>query len=83
MHCRGPQVSAVRADYPSAVPAGPGSDTVFEGERPLLNDILFAMFYLLAIVVVIAHYTGWLDDHNLEWMVFVVAVLVFPVVLML
>ena len=49
----------------------------------MLNDILFAVFYLLAIVVVIAHYTGWLADHDMEWMVFVVAVLVFPVVFFL
>lgn len=49
----------------------------------MLNDILFALFYLVAIVVVVAHYTGWLEDHNLDWLVFVVAVLVFPVVLLL
>lgn len=49
----------------------------------MLNDILFALFYLSAIAVVIAHYTGWLEEHNLDWLVFVVAALVFPVVLLL
>jgi predicted ABC-type exoprotein transport system permease subunit len=48
-----------------------------------LNDILFVLFYLVAIGVIVAHYTGWLEDHGLEWLVYVIAVLVFPVVLFL
>ena len=49
----------------------------------MLNNILFGLFYVFAIGTVIAHYTGWLEDHGLEWLVFVAAVLVFPVVLLL
>jgi len=48
-----------------------------------MTDSLFALFYLVAIVVVILHFTGWLEDHNMEWLVFVMAVLVFPVVIFL
>ena len=48
-----------------------------------MTDILFALFYLVAIVVVVLHFTGWLEDHNMEWLVFVMAVLVFPVVIFL
>jgi hypothetical protein len=49
----------------------------------LTQDILFALFYLVAIVVVVLHFTGWLEQRDLNWVVYVVAVLVFPVVLLL
>ncbi len=45
-----------------------------------MTDALFGLFYLVAIAVVILHFTGWLEDHDMEWLVFVMAVLVFPVV---
>ena len=48
-----------------------------------MSDIIFALFYLVAITVIILHFTGWLEDHNMEWLVFVMAVLVFPVVIFL
>ena len=37
------------------------------------QDIVFSLGYVVAIVVVILHYTGWLEDRNLNWVVFVVA----------
>ncbi|MCC6201728.1 MAG: hypothetical protein IT494_01830 [Gammaproteobacteria bacterium] len=49
----------------------------------MLNDVLFALFYVVAIAVIIAHYTGWLEDRNLDWLVYVLAVLVFPIVFLL
>ena len=48
-----------------------------------MKDILFALFYLVAIVVVVLHFTGWLENRDMNWLVYVVAVLVFPVVLFL
>ena len=48
-----------------------------------MENILFGLFYAIAIAVVILHYTGWLADRNLEWVVYVIAVLVFPVVIFL
>lgn len=48
-----------------------------------MENILFGLFYLIAITVLFLHFTGWLADHNLEWVVYVIAVLVFPVVLYL
>ena len=48
-----------------------------------MTDILFSLFYLVAIAIVILHFTGWLENHDMEWLVFVMAVLVFPVVIFL
>lgn len=45
--------------------------------------MLFYAFYVIAAVVLILHFTGWLKRHRLEWMVLVVAAAVFPVVLFL
>jgi hypothetical protein len=43
----------------------------------------FIAFYLVAIIILILHFTGWLAEHNLEWLVFVLAIGVFPVVILL
>jgi hypothetical protein len=43
----------------------------------------FALFYVVAIIVLVLHFTGWLARHNLEWLVLVLAVAVFPAVLYL
>ena len=45
--------------------------------------MLFALFYVLAITILIMHFTGFLARHNLEWLVLVLAVTVFPAVLWL
>ena len=43
----------------------------------------FYAFYVIAIIVLILHFTGWLKRNNLEWLVLVLAVAVFPAVLFL
>lgn len=43
----------------------------------------FALFYVVAIVILILHFTGWLKRHNLEWVVIVLAIAVFPAVIFL
>jgi hypothetical protein len=43
----------------------------------------FYVFYVIAIVVLILHFTGWLKRNNLEWLVLVLAASVFPVVIFL
>lgn len=43
----------------------------------------FALFYVVAIVILILHFTGWLKRHNLEWLVIVLAIAVFPAVIFL
>ena len=43
----------------------------------------FIAFYIVAIIILILHFTGWLAEHNLEWLVFVLAVGVFPAVIFL
>lgn len=49
----------------------------------MIDNVLFASFYVVAIVVLILHFSGWLEAHNLQWLVFLIAGLVFPVVLFL
>ena len=43
-----------------------------------MEDILIALYYVVAIVVIAMHYIGWLEDRGLEWIVYVVAVMLFP-----
>ena len=45
--------------------------------------MLFALFYVVAITILILHFTGFLARHNLEWLVLVLAASVFPAVLYL
>jgi len=45
--------------------------------------MLFIVFYLFAILILIAHFTGWLARRNLDWVVIVLAALIFPAVIFL
>ena len=45
--------------------------------------MLFALFYLFAVTLLILHFTGFLARHNLEWLLLVLAVAVFPAVIYL
>ncbi|MBY0341858.1 MAG: hypothetical protein K2Q19_11940 [Rhodocyclaceae bacterium] len=45
--------------------------------------MLFLIYYVVAITVLVLHFTGWLSRHNLEWLVLVLAVTVFPAVIYL
>ncbi len=45
--------------------------------------MLFALFYVIAITVLVMHFTGFLERHNLEWLVLVIAAAVFPAVIYL
>jgi hypothetical protein len=47
------------------------------------GPMLFALFYVLAISILIMHFTGFLARHNLEWLILVLAVAVFPAVIYL
>ena len=40
----------------------------------------FALYYIVAIVVLILHFTGFLARRNLEWLLYVLALTVFPAV---
>ena len=42
-----------------------------------MENILFATFYVVALVVLVLHFTGWLADNELEWVVFLTAGLAF------
>ena len=41
----------------------------------------FYIFYAVAIIILILHFTGWLKRNNLEWIVLVLAVATFPAVI--
>ena len=43
----------------------------------------FYAFYVVAIVILILHFTGWLQRRNLEWVMLVLAAAVFPAVIYL
>ena len=45
--------------------------------------MLFILYYIIAIVVLVMHFTGFLARHNVEWLVLVLAVTVFPAVIYL
>lgn len=45
--------------------------------------MLFALFYVVAVTVLVMHFTGFLARHDLEWLVLVLAVAVFPAVIYL
>ena len=47
------------------------------------ESMIFYAFYGIAAVIMILHFTGWLRRNNLEWLVLVLAVAVFPVVIFL
>ena len=45
--------------------------------------MLFYAFYVIALIILILHFTGWLKRNNLEWLVLVLAVATFPAVIFL
>lgn len=47
------------------------------------SPMALALYYVVAIAILIMHYTGFLQRNNMEWLVFVIAVSVFPAVLYL
>lgn len=42
--------------------------------------VLIAAYYVLAIAVLALHFTGHLERWNMDWLVFVLALTVFPAV---
>ena len=43
----------------------------------------FYIFYVVAMLVLVLHFTGWLKRNNLEWIVLVLAAATFPAVIYL
>jgi len=48
-----------------------------------MENIGFIVFYVVAIVVLVLHFNGTLEEYELEWLVYVLAIAVFPAVLLL
>ena len=51
--------------------------------RPTEKKMLFILYYIVAITILVLHFTGFLARHNLEWLVLVLAVTVNPAVIYL
>jgi hypothetical protein len=45
--------------------------------------MLFILYYLIAVTILVLHFTGFLARHGVEWLVLVLAVTVFPAVIYL
>ena len=45
--------------------------------------MLFVLYYIIAITVLVLHFTGFLARHKLEWIILMLAVTVFPAVIYL
>ena len=45
--------------------------------------MLFYAFYIVAAIILVLHFTGWLKRNNLEWLVLLLAVATFPAVIYL
>jgi hypothetical protein len=45
--------------------------------------MMFILYYVIAVVVLVLHFTGVLARYNLEWLVLALAVTVFPAVIYL
>lgn len=45
--------------------------------------MLFILYYVVAITVLVLHFTGVLARYNMEWLVLALAVTVFPAVIYL
>jgi hypothetical protein len=48
-----------------------------------VQSMAFYAFYVIAITILVLHFTGWLKRNNLEWIVLVLAVATFPAVIFL
>lgn len=42
--------------------------------------MLFILYYLVAVTILVLHFTGVLARHGVDWLVLVLAVTVFPAV---
>lgn len=45
--------------------------------------MLFILYYVIALAILVLHFTGYLARHNLEWLIYLLAVTVFPAVVYL
>lgn len=45
--------------------------------------LFLLLYYVVAITILVLHFTGFLARNNLEWLVLVLAVSVFPAVIYL
>lgn len=47
------------------------------------NNNVFYAFYVIAVIILVLHFTGQLKRFNCEWLILALAVAVFPAVIFL
>jgi hypothetical protein len=57
--------------------------TLFRYRFLEIAAMLFILYYVVAIVILVLHFTGMLARYNLEWLVLALAITVFPAVIYL
>ena len=45
--------------------------------------MLLILYYVTAVIILVLHFTGFLARRNLEWLVLVLAISIFPAVIYL
>jgi hypothetical protein len=55
----------------------------YHAALPERGMLMFYAFYVIAIIILVLHFTGWLKRNDLEWIVLVLAVATFPAVIFL
>jgi hydrogenase-4 membrane subunit HyfE len=45
--------------------------------------LLLTLYYLVAITILVMHFTGFLERHNMEWIVLVLAASIVPALIYL
>lgn len=48
-----------------------------------MATVIYLLYYVVAIVALLLHFTGHLERWNMDWLIVVLAITVFPVVIFL
>lgn len=46
-------------------------------------SVFFVAYYIVSIIILVLHFTGFLSRNRLEWLIYILAVTVFPAVIYL
>jgi len=60
-----------------------GANPLAAGRELSAMSVFFVAYYIVSILVLVLHFAGVLARHRLEWLIYVLAVTVFPAVIYL
>jgi len=52
-------------------------------QKAFLMSFFFVAYYIVSVIILVLHFTGLLARHRLEWLIYVLALTVFPAVIYL